>query len=192
MYEQKYIIYFIALIIFGAIIAIGGFFLPAKIRIRTVLLGILSLFVGVFLTSLSLFVSELRISLDSKDWQVVNGEIIRSKILNKYHPPGLPRSQRSGGKEFKVLYEFVVDNETYEGHRLSLGGYGGDSEYWKELEGKYSPSSEVRVYYNPEDPTESVLIKNPSYGWIFLVLSVIFCYLSFRTVKAFFSKTPVK
>ena len=192
MDELKYITYFVALIVGGIVVAIGGFFLPVKIRIRTVLFGVLSLFVGLFLTSSSLFLSELRISLESKHWQVTDGEIVNSKVSNKDYRPNLSMSRKRGGKRFQVLYEFIVNEKTFEGTRLSLGGVGGDSGEWEALKETYRPGSEVSVYYNPEDPSESVLIRNPSYGWIFLVLSAVFFYFSFRIIKGIISPVSEK
>jgi hypothetical protein len=101
-------------------------------------------------------------SRSTRNWPAVEGVITKSST----------RSQRSPGSSgapaiiADVWYNYVVHGITYHNDTISLSQYGsGSASHAVEEAHRYPVGSRVMVYYNPEDPHDSVLEhKTP---WIF-------------------------
>ncbi len=102
----------------------------------------------------------------SVNWPSTNGKIVISKVdvTNK-------RNRKGGGSKtsyyVEVEYEYVVKRVTYRGSRISFGaspgGWGdeGQAEADKMLSTRYRIMKNVRVSYDPDDPSNSVLKPGP-------------------------------
>ena len=90
-------------------------------------------------------------------WPVVEGEITSSKVKQI---PGVRRFGYGGPSyEPSVAYSYRVLGTTYSGTRLRFGGeptdYYQDNTYAKLAQ--YPVGTTVRVHYQPDDPSRSVL-----------------------------------
>lgn len=86
----------------------------------------------------------------SSDWAVASGQVLSSRIIS---------SGKSGKPE--VEYTYTVNGETYEGNHILIGpgpmggGFGIASP--REYVYKYPEGKQIKVFYDPEDPRQSVL-----------------------------------
>jgi len=82
-----------------------------------------------------------------------------------------------------IRYRYRVNLVTYESTRIQIGDppYAGSLQHTKSIIEKYPLHKQVTVYYNPEDPQESVLNKSaPISGMVLLILlgiSIVLCGL---------------
>lgn len=96
-----------------------------------------------------------KFSLDA--WNITEGEIVLFEIQdrsdsNNYgiSPSFVP----------VVKYKYSVNYKEYESERLSQLFLNYSSRFFAEAEvGKYRAGDQVKVYYNPSNPQESILIK---------------------------------
>lgn len=137
---------------------------PGQYRIVAGFAGFLILFGA----ALSLFgVFFLRTALASYGWPSAPG-IVQAINASLY------RSEYNGARRtyvYEVTYGYEVDEITYTGDRYSLGeGSTASSQYDTAREAKqagteaYPLGSEITVYYDPQNPTETVLKRGPNIG----------------------------
>jgi hypothetical protein len=99
----------------------------------------------------------------AKSWLAASGRIVSSKSVDR-------RVQRPGvdnGTEVRnfadVTYEFKVDGKTRKGSRVSIGEDLGNVEVAETLI-RYPAGADVTVYYNPNNPEQAVLERDPPKG----------------------------
>lgn len=86
----------------------------------------------------------------SSDWPVASGEVLSSKVIS---------SGKSGKPEVK--YTYTVNGRKYNGSQIFIGlgpmggGIGISSPH--EYVYKYPKGKQIKVYYDPKDPKQSVL-----------------------------------
>jgi Protein of unknown function (DUF3592) len=87
---------------------------------------------------------------DSQYWQQTNGQLLRLDFLG------------STGKGNRIIadYKYEVYGINYQNDRIRFGGASGDE---KELQGLQNGDI-VKIYFNPKNPAESVLIPGVSSG----------------------------
>ncbi len=95
---------------------------------------------------------------DSRTWPSVPGTIVASGISTSTDTNrGRPGSHAT---EYDVglRYDYVVDGMPYTGNRIAIRGtsYSSPSSAQRELQ-RYPVGQTVNVYYNPQDPEQSVL-----------------------------------
>ena len=122
---------------------------------------------------------DLEKSLASKDWPVTDGKITLSKVEIK-------RGSRDQGWTYtvNVKYSYLVDGVKYSGDKISFGYYSSSSpRKANEIKRSYPVGKQVPVYYNPEDPYESVLeTKSAANAYIELWSGLIIgslCWIGF-------------
>lgn len=152
---------------------------------------------GIFLTLLlfaggllMLFFSyqQIRESVETGSWPSANGTVIQSGIRKDFD---------KGRSVYypEVKYRYTVDNREYSGSRVAVFEYGSgilaDSEA---VAGRYPAGSEVKVSYNPEDPSSAVLEPGVqiSMWWLLpiagLVLALLGLVGTLTNIKNLFSK----
>jgi hypothetical protein len=96
----------------------------------------------------------------AKSWTAVPGRIVSAKSVDR-------RVQRPGvdnGDEVRtfadVTYEFEVQGKKRKGSRVSIGEDLGNFEVAETLM-RYPAGKNVTVYYNPENPEQAVLERDP-------------------------------
>lgn len=111
----------------------------------------------------------------SEEWPSVQGTVRSSGVREETSSSGSRRSS-STTYHASVVYDYQVGGQAYQGERISYGEYGtGDSGRAQKIAAGYPEGAEVRVYYQPDDPQESVL--EPGTGgvpWFFLAMGSAF------------------
>ena len=98
-------------------------------------------------------------ALNSYKWEAIEGKIIDSQLEIIKHSEVEEFTHR-----FNVTYEYNIGDEVYQSRRLYFGGSnyrGGDGSkgVFANLDQKLVPNSLVTAYYNPKQPSSSVLYK---------------------------------
>lgn len=126
--------------------------------------GCLLVFVGLIFSTWAIFAlfffSESRHYKASTDWPRAYGKIISSEYKRVVSSSGTGR-QRTTNTTYKPLisYQYTVDNETYENDMVQfMASFKKESDA-KELVESFPVDSEVPVFYFPDDPADSVLIR---------------------------------
>lgn len=122
---------------------------------------------------------------ESTDWPSVKGKIVKSGIRTERGTSSSATSSRNS-YHADIVYEYLTGEGAYTGRRVSFGEYGREDEiHATQVSEKYPEGETVDVYYDPDQPTESVL-EPGSQGvpWFFLALG--FPILLFGGVLAFF------
>ncbi len=125
---------------------------------------------GIVITSLNTYRG-----IQSSSWHFVYGEVLTMGVSDTMN-------LKSGGSELRVNYRYRVDRKEYKGHRLSFTkSYGySDKTKWDYGYKQYPVHSKVKVFYNPDDPSDSVL--EPGISWhilfwfLFSSLSLVIAY----------------
>ena len=93
----------------------------------------------------------------SVEWPSVPGTVRTSGVVEDSSSSGSRRSS-SVTYHANVVYDYVVEGKAYQGERISYGSYGtGDEERATRIAAGYPEGAAVRVYFQPDDPGESVL-----------------------------------
>jgi Protein of unknown function (DUF3592) len=101
-----------------------------------------------------------------QNWPVVQGEIVASETSAA--PTHI--SDDESDYAVDIRYRYKVGAKDYEGHRIRFGSPSHvDSMLAQELTGRYPMGACVRVYYNPQRPSEAVLEPTDASGIAALV-----------------------
>jgi hypothetical protein len=95
----------------------------------------------------------------ARTWQTARGKITRSEVRAKKVNDTNRRGQKTVNYP-AVTYEFSIKGRRYTGERISLAEIIPESEIEPTLE-RYPLGAEVTVYYNPSNPNQSVLERDP-------------------------------
>ena len=97
----------------------------------------------------------------SASWPSTKGEIISSEIERAIFTPDRKRgtAHRPRYYVFKARYQYEVDGETYNSKRVSFLSTYISREKYSDIRDKYAASKTIDVFYNPDAPSEAVLIK---------------------------------
>lgn len=119
-------------------------------------------------------VQNTRIARASGSWPAVDGEIVRSDIVEERSTSG--PSPRSLTYRPVVRYRYRVDGTDHEGERVSLGEYATEDRADAEaVVATYPVGRKVSVYHAPEAP-ETAVLEPGSHGapWLYAVLGGVF------------------
>ena len=128
----------------------------------------------------------------SESWPEVAGEIITSRIgSSTSHTSGGANKMSSSDTDYsvEVRYRYEVEGQSYEGHRLRFRSNSYDRRSDAEKEQRQFPEGKrVLVYYHPEKPGRSVLVRGTKGNWgqliglsICLLAGLIFLFLAIRS-----------
>lgn len=122
----------------------------------------------------------LNASLKTAKWPSTDGKILTSKIALYYSGSG---RNKSSSYNLEISYAYAVDGQGYTGRKISMVDFGtGFKGYLKNLQNKYCIGTNVKVFYNPQDPENAVLepgIKMANGFFFALGLFFIMCDLPF-------------
>ena len=118
--------------------------------IGTIVVCLIFIGIGLFLfiRGLALY----RRAKESSHWLYVKGQVAATELDRK--------SDGEGGWEYypMITYTYSIDGQQYESQRIIFGGPVGTSKFLAEEElSRYWPGKKVNVYYDPEDPAQTVL-----------------------------------
>jgi Protein of unknown function (DUF3592) len=104
----------------------------------------------------------------ARPWGSVPGRIVSAKAVSKMvRRLGADRGDSSEDTEARnfaeVVYEYKVGGKKLKGSRVSCGEDLGNIEVAETL-ARYKPGAEVTVFYNPVNPDEAVLERDPPQG----------------------------
>ncbi len=120
------------------------------------LLGITAaLMIGVLIVGTVIKMREVKAA---QTWQTASAKITRSEIRSKKAPDTTRRGQKTINYP-AVTYEYIVKGRRYTGDRISLAESIPESDIEPTLE-RYPVGAEVTVYYNPNNPNQSVLERD--------------------------------
>jgi hypothetical protein len=140
------------------------------------IVGVGLLVAGIVLAKV--FETDVSTAVESKSWPSVQGEILSSEIvLEKRHMESVHKDVSVP----KVLYAYTVDGTRHEGRRIRFHHSGQDAFLGRpqveKLIAGYPVGKTVPVYYDPGDPSESVLERGAQHierttGWFYLLFAV--------------------
>lgn len=129
--------------------------------------GLWGLFFVVLL--LVLFFYQSHKQSQAKSWPVVQGEITGSTFLERRkrsNPGGIhignaPAAQTSWEKEYglHLQYSYQVNGSSYRGNDLGFDATRTSREGIEKLLVSYPSGKAVAIHYNPENPSESMLLE---------------------------------
>ena len=129
--------------------------------------------------------TKLMEALASKSWPSVEGEITESDLHMKRYS-GNDRETKHKFS-FRVKYQYTVDGEFYENNRYSFKYIflSGTLLVAQTLVEKNPVGCARKVFYNPEDPQDSVLLTGANiFSYVPFILGVFFTWLTFVLFQA--------
>ena len=127
----------------------------------------------------------------SSSWPSVQGKIISSEIKSHsstYTDTTTNRTKNETVYDAQINYRYVVNGITYSNDDVKVGGtIKTNTSVWaRKLLDKYPREKVVNVYYNPEDPFQSVLEKGFHLStWAFLAVGLAIFIFAIYFKKAF-------
>ena len=107
-----------------------------------------------------------RLSKQARYWPTVTGVVVASSV---YGVPGTGR-----GAHPDIHYQFSVNGQVYVGEKLTFGGdhsfYGRDP---KPFVAQYPVGADIKVYFDPQNPQNSVLFPEHNSAGGNLILALI-------------------
>ncbi|MEK9201533.1 MAG: DUF3592 domain-containing protein [Patescibacteria group bacterium] len=144
---------------------------PGKATVVLLLMGIGGAALTVFLG-----IPMVMNALASKGWPSVDGVITVSEFTTN-------RDRDDGGTTYgaSIAYDYTINGALYTGSNVHFGQYGtSDASYGRGIVNRYPIGTHVRVYYDSDNPSTSVL--EPGAGWSsFMVagIGVLFTLVGF-------------
>lgn len=124
----------------------------------------------------------------SKSWPFIDGIIKESKIL--------PYSSQDGSNKFFISFAYRINGETYTGNKPCVYWLFGTLEEAEDIVSQFPKNSTAKVYYNPSNPEQSVLIvgrkRFKSYHFeilhtLLILFGMIICFISFSPLLKWIS-----
>jgi hypothetical protein len=115
----------------------------------------------------------------TKSWPSTGGTVISSDIKRGTSSKGSPKYS------LDINYTYKIGNEEFQSNRYSSTNARGTSQWAREEITRYPANSAVKVYYNPENPKESVLepgLHSDDY-WMTLISSIGFVLVLLAFIK---------
>lgn len=116
------------------------------------------------LATLTFFIHRLRKARRSRHWPVVRGRLeqagLRQVFYNGREADGSADMASALVVDFRYRYE--VDGTVYQGSRVTFSDHvSKPAGSLRKLQAKFQVGQTVSVYYNPDDPSDSVLLPGP-------------------------------
>ncbi|PXA03335.1 hypothetical protein DDZ13_13005 [Coraliomargarita sinensis] len=124
---------------------------------------LLSIFLaGIWLIAFSL--SPLDNQTHSETWQTAQAVITSSEIKKhqtRRKAPGSSKYKTRITYQPRLTYVYAIDGSEYQGDRLDFSHRSySDMQVAKKVQGTYPVGREIEIFYNPENPSESVIIRD--------------------------------
>lgn len=118
-------------------------------------------------------------SLRSRRWPVTHGRVISSKILEDWESSDSSTVSGMSNYTYKpeIVFEYDVEGTTYVSNMVSMIDYQSSNiSRSKKIMAKYPEESDVRVYYDPSDPSRGVL-EPQSIGGSCMIIIIGFIFI---------------
>lgn len=123
-------------------------------------------------------------NLARRTWQTTQGKVLFSQVEARRSRSG--RSGYSTSYYPRVVYEYAVNGNHFQGSRVVLGnevGLGNYNAVERKVNERYPTGATVQVYYNPNEPREAALEMSAPANNIYLIIAaVIIVILIFTSV----------
>ncbi len=109
-----------------------------------------------------------------RDWPAIQGEVYSARVVEELDTGVDDSTWRVYRPE--IRYSFILDGTEYAGARRSLGE---PAASWRShaetVVARYPVGQAVTVYYNPENPRDSIIERQTAKGWatFFIVIGVV-------------------
>ena len=121
---------------------------------------------------------------DAGNWPSVKGEIIESYVKKDV-------KQKAKGKRTEtsytpiIKYQYDVKGKIFVNSRYTMGMIDGGRKNVKRMVDQYPVGSNVEIFYNPDNPQKSTIIKATStlVGYIMMVPLIVIILLGFVLLK---------
>ena len=135
-------------------------------RIIIAFFASLLLLLGIWAITLS--IDHYRIIRTSISWPSVEGEVVLSQIREEIGggPYGV-----YGTKKPEIRYEYTVDGKKYSSRKIKFG-----RQPSHEIVSRYPTGQKIKVFYNPDNPNQAVLISGGSLAGVYI--GVILCIIA--------------
>ena len=138
--------------------------------------GLIILIIGFAILCITVFA--ISNSVSAKEWSIIMGKVIKSDIYKSQFG-----GESNAGYRPDIAFEYTVNGEKYISDRLYYGVKIMSSFNWirsRKLIEKYPVNKEVKVYFNPNKPSESVVEPGIHFdlGVIF-ILAILFVIVGF-------------
>jgi hypothetical protein len=111
-------------------------------------------------------------------WQSAQGTVTGSRVVGYSFRAGSKGRTVTNYEPF-VYYEYQVAETTYHNNRLNFSSGYFNQQRAKQIAESYPKDLQVTVYYDPEDPYESVLDTRSKRGIAYLVIGFILLVLGY-------------
>ena len=118
-------------------------------------------------------------ALRTLSWPYTSGIVISTEVKR------IPSSKGPSKFSPVINYAFKVDSVEYSSDRFSSTGARGTSEWANEMVSEYWVNSAIKVFYNPQNPKESVIdpgLQSDNY-WMTILSSFFFAVVFFAFIK---------
>jgi len=118
---------------------------------------------------------------ESQNWPKVMGKISRAEVLEELDTDEEGFTSKSYKPE--IEYQYGVGDEEFTSTKVSFGGTRTYSSHKKAEESliNYPLNGSVSVFYNPQDPSESVLIQGTKGTMGLIIVGIVFLAVSIIT-----------
>jgi hypothetical protein len=122
---------------------------------NTIIAAKIILVLGLLATTISIF--NFTSAANSTDWSYTTGRVIESKLLRASKQGG------SRGRMASVKYVYTVNGNNYQNDRISyLHSLGYNTVPNREFVNNHPVGTQIKVYYDPSEPSHSTLIPGRS------------------------------
>jgi hypothetical protein len=142
----------------------------------------------VFVGAIAIYLGFISVqkAIQSTDWPSVKGKVVESGIRTERSMGTSSGAASRVSYHANVVYEYDVIGKLYTGRKVSYGEYGRENEvHATRISDKYPKGETVDVYYDPDEPAESVL-EPGSHGLPWLYIAIGFPFLLFGGALAYF------
>jgi len=131
---------------------------------------------------------------DSETWQTTDAVITSSEIQKnetRKKTPGSSTYKTRITYQPKVTFIYTIDGKEYRGDRINFSYQSySDIKEAKEIQGSYPVDKEISVFYNPEDPAESVVSRDAQALFLITYFGILIsCWAAWYMIKPFVRKT---
>jgi hypothetical protein len=128
-------------------------------------------------------------SLRTRFWNATTATILEAEMVPLRSPMAMGSRGLYTAHTLSVRYTYVVSGIPYTSTRFGFHGYRPSSRDIARILRAYPPDASVRIWYNPSDPKEAVLVRGPGalnligliFGLYALVVGVLGLYLQVAT-----------
>lgn len=144
---------------------------PGKATVVLFIIGVVGAALTIFLG-----IPMMKNAFESRGWPTADGVITVSQFTSN-----TDRDSGSTTYGASIAYDYTVNGASYTGSNVHFGQYStSDPSYGRSIVNRYPLGKQVMVYYDPDNPSESVL--EPGAGWSsFMVagIGILFALVGF-------------